>query len=201
MSKKQNTAAPRKTSWKQIFLRFICAILGLAIGCTLYIYKVLGGFKYVVTPIVSEQEYDTLELTSDGSLTGGDVDSSWADGGHTRVYVDPAHPIIEVKQKDKNVENILVFGVDSRGSDDYRCRSDAMMIVSINKKEDTIKVFSRYQNWITVTPKNRDRRHALEKKKTTNMEEDFIIISKSYDYLLTIDGHKIFIKDILLIIM
>ena len=142
MSKKQNTAAPRKTSWKQIFLRFICAILGLAIGCTLYIYKVLGGFKYVVTPIVSEQEYDTLELTSDGSLTGGDVDSSWADGGHTRVYVDPAHPIIEVKQKDKNVENILVFGVDSRGSDDYRCRSDAMMIVSINKKEDTIKLVS-----------------------------------------------------------
>jgi len=33
--------------------------------------------------------------------------------------------------------------------------------------------------------------------KTTNMEGDFIIISKSYDYLLTIDGNKIFIKDIL----
>ena len=33
--------------------------------------------------------------------------------------------------------------------------------------------------------------------KTTNMEGDFIIISKSYDYLLTIDGNKIFIKNIL----
>ena len=33
--------------------------------------------------------------------------------------------------------------------------------------------------------------------KTNNMEGDFIIISKSYDYLLTIDGNKIFIKDIL----
>ena len=142
MSKKQNSAKPRKTSWKQILLRFFCAILGLAIGCTIYIYKVLGGFTYVVTPIVSEKEYETLDLTSDSSLNGGDVDSSWADGGHTRVYVDPAHPIIEVKQKDKNVENILVFGVDSRGSNDYQCRSDAMMIVSINKKENTVKLVS-----------------------------------------------------------
>ncbi len=33
--------------------------------------------------------------------------------------------------------------------------------------------------------------------KTINMEGDFIIISKSYDYLLTIDGNKIMIKDIL----
>ena len=33
--------------------------------------------------------------------------------------------------------------------------------------------------------------------KTKNMEGDFIIIWKSYDYLLTIDGNKIIIKDIL----
>jgi len=33
--------------------------------------------------------------------------------------------------------------------------------------------------------------------KTINMEGDFVIISKSYDYLLSIDGNKIFIKDIL----
>jgi hypothetical protein len=33
--------------------------------------------------------------------------------------------------------------------------------------------------------------------KTTNMEGDFIIISKSYDYLLTIDGERIYIDNIL----
>ena len=48
----------------------------------------------------------------------------------------------------------------------------------IAKKNDTLSVFSRYQNWITVTPKNRDRRHALEKKKTTNMEETSSIMPK-----------------------
>ena len=46
------------------------------------------------------------------------------------------------------------------------------------KKNDTISVFSRYQNWITVTPKNKDRRHALEKVKATNMEESSNIMPK-----------------------
>lgn len=33
--------------------------------------------------------------------------------------------------------------------------------------------------------------------KTSFDEKDYIVISKSYDYLLTIDGNKIMIKDIL----
>lgn len=33
--------------------------------------------------------------------------------------------------------------------------------------------------------------------KTINCEKDYIIISKSYDYLLTIDGEKIYIKNII----
>ncbi len=132
----------RKGKVKQIFIRIICSILGLCLGFFIYAYKVLDGFQYVFTPIVSEEEYDTIELTGDGSLTGGDVTSSWADGGHTRVYVDPNHPIIQVDQIDADVENILVFGVDSRGTDDYQCRTDAMMVVSINKSDDTIKLTS-----------------------------------------------------------
>lgn len=33
--------------------------------------------------------------------------------------------------------------------------------------------------------------------KTDSFEKEFTIISKSYDYLLTIDGDRIFIKDII----
>ena len=138
---KSNAVKKKKASGKQIFARVICALLGLLIGFCLYGFKILGGFNYVATPIVSEEDYDTLELV-DGSLTGGDVTSDWSAGGHTRVYVDPEHPIIKVDQKDKDVENILVFGVDSRGTDDVVCRSDAMMIVSINKADDTVKLIS-----------------------------------------------------------
>ncbi len=140
MSKKKNVKKPSKA--KRFFLRFFCALLGLIIGAGLYVYNMLGGFKYVMTPVVSEEEYELMELTADGMSNGGDVTSSWSEGGHTRVFVDPNHPIIQVEQKDKNVENILVFGVDSRGTNDVQCRSDAMMIVSINKKANTVKLIS-----------------------------------------------------------
>lgn len=38
----------------------------------------------------------------------------------------------------------------------------------IQKNEDTISVFSRFQKWITVTPKKKDRKHPLEKLKIVN---------------------------------
>lgn len=143
MAKKKENAVKQSTGSKikRGIIRFFCGVLGIATGCGFYLYNMLGGFGYVMTPIVTEEEYDTLEVL-EGSFTGGDVTSSWADGGHTRVYVDPNHPIIKVDQIDPNVENILVFGVDSRGTDDYRCRSDAMIVVSTNKKENTVKLIS-----------------------------------------------------------
>ena len=39
------------------------------------------------------------------------------------------------------------------------------------KNEETISVFSRFNKWITVTPKNKNRRNAMEKIKTTKMDE------------------------------
>ncbi len=142
MGKDKNNKKKGSRHVGRTLVRILCALLGLCFGVALYGYKILGGFNFVSVPVVSEEEYDTLEIGEDGSFTGGDVTSSWADGGHTRVYVDPAHPIIKVDQKDKDVENILVFGIDSRGTDDVRARSDAMMIVSINKKENTVKLIS-----------------------------------------------------------
>ena len=38
------------------------------------------------------------------------------------------------------------------------------------RKQDTISVFSKNQNWLTVTPKKKDRRNALEKKRILDMD-------------------------------
>ena len=38
------------------------------------------------------------------------------------------------------------------------------------KKQDTITVFSKNQNWLTVTPRGKDRRNALEKKRILDMD-------------------------------
>lgn len=142
MSKKQTKKnKSKKKTGKGAIVRSICIVLGLIVGVLLYFYYAFGK-TYVNIPIVSDSEYETLELSGDGSLTGGDVKSAWKDGGHTRVYYDPKHPIIAVAQKDPNVENILVFGIDSRKVSDYKCRTDAMMIVSINKEQKTVKLTS-----------------------------------------------------------
>ncbi len=51
-------------------------------------------------------------------------------------------PIYKVEKKDPNIENILVLGTDSRDVTRERGRSDAMIIVSYNKKTGAIKMVS-----------------------------------------------------------
>ncbi len=51
-------------------------------------------------------------------------------------------PIYKVEKKDPNIENILVLGTDSRDVTKERGRSDAMIVVSYNKKTGSIKMIS-----------------------------------------------------------
>jgi hypothetical protein len=39
------------------------------------------------------------------------------------------------------------------------------------KNEETLSVFSRYQKWITVTPRSKNRKRPLENMKNLKMEE------------------------------
>ncbi|MBQ7121153.1 MAG: LCP family protein [Clostridia bacterium] len=51
-------------------------------------------------------------------------------------------PIYKVEKKDPNIENILVLGTDSRDVTRERGRSDAMIVMSYNKKTGEIKMVS-----------------------------------------------------------
>ena len=51
----------------------------------------------------------------------------------------------------------------------------------LEKKEDLITVFSKNQNWLTVTPRKQDRRKALEKNKILNMEVTSKLMPKWMD--------------------
>ena len=48
----------------------------------------------------------------------------------------------------------------------------------IAKKEDTIRVFSRYQNWITIDPKKPDRKKPLEKIKELKKDVTSVLMPK-----------------------
>jgi len=141
--------APKtKKTRKQKILKVIAYILlctfGLTLGAFVYGYQLLGKVGYTAVAVVNKDDYDTVDIGSLDNLDAenGDTTSSWAQGGHTKVYVDENFPIKKVAQKDPNVENILVFGVDSRGTDDVDCRADAVMIVSLDTKTKTIKLIS-----------------------------------------------------------
>lgn len=51
-------------------------------------------------------------------------------------------PIYKVEKKDPNIENILVIGTDSRDVTRERGRSDALIVVSYNKKTGSVKMIS-----------------------------------------------------------
>ena len=46
------------------------------------------------------------------------------------------------------------------------------------KNEDTINILSKHQSWITTSPRTNDRKHPLEKKKASNMEETSKVMPK-----------------------
>ena len=97
----------------------------------------------------------------------------------------------------KKLPDIFVNNINKKISHNdavYYSYKDNDEEVKVKKKYD----FNEMQNKINNLFKSND---FVYKKKfhiiTNNMEGDFEIISKSYDYLLTINGNKIMIKDIL----
>lgn len=140
---KKHIAAKKRSTVVRILVFILVAILGFGAGVAGYLLRIVGNVNYVFTPFVSPEKYDPVDIDNLDALDlEGDTQSTWQEGGHTKVYVDPDFPIKKVAQKDKNIENILVFGVDSRGSDDVVCRADAMIIVSLDQKTKSIKMTS-----------------------------------------------------------
>lgn len=137
---------PLKKRILTILVYVFVSVFGLSIGGGIYGMQILGNVGFAAVPFVGSDDYKPKDIGTldnlDAEGTGADTTSSWAKGGHTKVFVDPDFPIKKVAQKDKNVENILVFGVDSRGTTDVHCRADAVMIVSLDNNTKTLKLIS-----------------------------------------------------------
>ncbi len=140
---RRNAATKKKRIIVKVLVFVLVAILGFGSGVVGYLFQIVGNVNYVFTPFVSPDKYDPVDIDDLNALDlEGDTQSTWQEGGHTKVYVDPDFPIKKVAQKDNNVENVLVFGVDSRGSHDIICRADAIMIVSLDQSSKSVKMTS-----------------------------------------------------------
>lgn len=84
-----------------------------------------------VAPVINQPAY----------TAPSNPDASFANSPNA-VSVYGKVPIYKVDQKDENIINILVMGTDSRDITADRGRSDAMIVVSYNKEDGSVKLTS-----------------------------------------------------------
>lgn len=101
-----------------------------------------GSLDDITEPPEEPLPTDGSTDTTPGSTPIGSL-KRWGTG-RCPVYVVSSIPIQKVEQKDPDVENILVFGVDSRSATTKAARTDTMMIVTIDTRNGskTVKLTS-----------------------------------------------------------
>lgn len=113
---------------------------------------------YVRSRIYHPQKYAANWTVAD---SGVDSDSSSAaeegldslDAGNFSKGNRKDYPIIKVKQKDPNIENILLIGIDNGAPGGIGVnRADSIIVVSLNKKSNTVKLSSLLRDTKTYFP-------------------------------------------------
>ncbi len=123
----------------RVLLRIGLGILGLFLGMFLYVWNLLGRPAYTDIRIVDH----FVVPTGDAGLPDLQFpDEITGPGGRVRVWAPAEYPIESVSQIDGEITNILVFGVDARSEGETSSRSDAMMVLSLDRRNDMIKITS-----------------------------------------------------------
>ncbi len=128
----RNSEYPRRRGFGFVLGRILTAVLGLLLGAFLFIWNTLGTMDYI-----------GIQGVETGSTQGLDDYIDVSEGGKlgkVNLAVDPDYPITKVSQKDPLVENILVFGIDSRGEE--TARADSIIIVTVDRRSGQIKLTS-----------------------------------------------------------
>lgn len=95
------------------------------------------------TSAVQQTLANNVNKGGSGAQKGDGLDRNASFGRNENVVsVYGKTPIYKVEKKDPNIENILVIGTDSRDVTRERGRSDAMIILSYNKKTGAVKMLS-----------------------------------------------------------
>lgn len=121
----------KKRGFGYFLLRTVSAVLAFILGAGLYFFYALGYIKHInINAIRDKNDIQNYQ----------DVEDEGSKFSKVKINVDSDYPIKEVKQKDAQVENILVFGIDSRGEDSSR--ADSIIIVTVDRRNGEIKLTS-----------------------------------------------------------
>lgn len=128
----------KRKGFSYYLIRFITALLGLVLGASLFLWNSLDQLKFF--DLKGIRENTNSENVENLDKYKKIARNSNGDYKHVELYVNPEYPINYVEQKDENVKNILVFGIDSRG--EIEARADTIMILTINQNDQSIKLTS-----------------------------------------------------------
>jgi LCP family protein required for cell wall assembly len=137
----------RKPFGKAVFIALIvCGVLVVVgIAGAVYVNQLLNLVDR--TPASGDPNLDETDLVDPGELVD-EPDSSDAISGAAKEYQNIGKIAVP---KDPDVYNILLIGTDQRPGDS-RGRSDAMIILSINKKTQTVHLTSLMRAMYVAIP-------------------------------------------------
>lgn len=139
---------------KTLLIGLMSVVLICTITLSVFVWKMLSKTNQTIIPIVTgggvsegfldgmaDIDDDNTNSSATNNAGGAAVIEKWGNG-RVKVYVDPNFPITMVPQKDPNVENILIIGLDSRTASDRQARTDSIILVSVDKTNKAIKLTS-----------------------------------------------------------
>lgn len=117
------------------FLLTVLLLIGTVVG---YIWSKLSLIQYVDGQTVDYSQESRPPEENPEAESGQIVDAS----GLTVSQLPPSIPLERIRQRD-DIVNILLLGTDERTRDfSIWARSDSMILVSINKTDNTVKLVS-----------------------------------------------------------
>jgi LCP family protein required for cell wall assembly len=120
----------------------LLAVVGLLAGLAIYVLLLLEQPLRTSIGFADPDSFKPISLDEIVLEEDSGEIVPWGSGGRTRVYVHPDFPIKIVKQKDPDIETVLVFGVDARGAADIVCRADSLILLTIDRKHQAVKLTS-----------------------------------------------------------
>jgi LCP family protein required for cell wall assembly len=159
----------KKNSFKIWYITAALVLLGVVCVSGFYIYvyvHINQNPKYAsdwndLKGQVSDSTYSSSSSTISSSEAVDQSGLDALDAGDFSKIEQKDYPIIKVKQKDPNIENILIMGVDGGELGGVGVnRADSMIVATINKKTNTLKLSSLLRDTKTYFP-DTDSYHKL----------------------------------------
>lgn len=136
---------------KTVIIIIISVLLLVICSISIYVYSLLSSIKYTDISKVQDTE----------PITSSEKDYVYEDNSSEDYIVPDEKPTILEKtvQQSHEIKNIALFGLDRRGSE--ACRTDTIIITSIDKANSRIKLTSLMRDmYIDIPGKRKNRINA-----------------------------------------